>query len=426
MSIDPSPALRPSTGDLRHVARRSDEAEPTVDRERVGDQFGRIVTRPERSECVPGSTRDGSADRVGAVGDAEEFDAAARIQARRGPGYNRADRPGTGRRTRPAPRRNPRSSRSPPSPQLLTHLGSRPTVKPCPVQPFRSSSSSVPSKTISATPASSTCSPTTPCTTTPSSVPSVASRRSREFMEHMEEMVPKSGATFASWHTEADTNCGWAAWDMVAPNADGEPTPVPGQSLYRLRDGKVTFVADYLDTRAYAQTARAPMRRRPTMRPRSGCRLIEPSTTPIPTVRHTTRSVASGRSSPMPATANSRHCSPTTPASPTRSTASSPGREQIAGFLGRMEIEMPEMNATFELVDAAGDETVGWSQWCVPLPERRRAGMDPAHLPRRQDHARPRRVRPTRRPVAHQRLNARVRRRADADRLRCRTPSRNW
>jgi hypothetical protein len=33
-----------------------------------------------------------------------------------------------------------------------------------------------------------------------------------------------------------------------------------------------------------------------------------------------------------------------------------------------MVTEMPARGVTFELVDAAGDETVGWSQWFARFP----------------------------------------------------------
>ena len=33
----------------------------------------------------------------------------------------------------------------------------------------------------------------------------------------------------------------------------GVEAPIPGQSLYRLRDGKVCFVADYVDAAAHAR-----------------------------------------------------------------------------------------------------------------------------------------------------------------------------
>jgi hypothetical protein len=60
------------------------------------------------------------------------------------------------------------------------------------------------------------------------------------------------GVYFANWETCADNHVGWAKWNMVVP-INGVEHPIPGQSLYRLRDGKVCFVADYVDAPSYAR-----------------------------------------------------------------------------------------------------------------------------------------------------------------------------
>lgn len=73
-----------------------------------------------------------------------------------------------------------------------------------------------------------------------------------EFMSEMEKVIPKMGVYFANWETCADTHVGWAKWNMVVP-INGVEHPIPGQSLYRLRDGKVCFVADYVDAVSYAR-----------------------------------------------------------------------------------------------------------------------------------------------------------------------------
>ena len=73
-----------------------------------------------------------------------------------------------------------------------------------------------------------------------------------EFMSEMEKVIPKMGVYFANWETCANTHVGWAKWNMVVP-VNGVEHPIPGQSLYRLRDGKVCFVADYVDAPSYAR-----------------------------------------------------------------------------------------------------------------------------------------------------------------------------
>jgi limonene-1,2-epoxide hydrolase len=44
------------------------------------------------------------------------------------------------------------------------------------------------------------------------------------------------------------------------------------------------------------------------------------------------------------------------------------GIEAIRNYMKRMDVEMPEGGVTFDLVDCAGDETVGWSQWTCNVP----------------------------------------------------------
>jgi steroid Delta-isomerase len=77
--------------------------------------------------------------------------------------------------------------------------------------------------------------------------PFLGAQRGREaiagFMAHMEDVVPASGIRFLDWEVEADTVCGWSRWTMAGPGPDGAEVPVPGQSIYRLRDGLVCFAA---------------------------------------------------------------------------------------------------------------------------------------------------------------------------------------
>ena len=82
--------------------------------------------------------------------------------------------------------------------------------------------------------------------------PQVGREAIHEFMSEMERVIPAMGVYFSNWETKADSHTGWSRWEMVVPVGDTEH-PIPGQSLYRLRDGKVCFVADYVDPVAYGR-----------------------------------------------------------------------------------------------------------------------------------------------------------------------------
>ena len=77
--------------------------------------------------------------------------------------------------------------------------------------------------------------------------PQVGKPAIRTFMEHMEEVVPASGARFDQWQTTAGVKCGYAQWNMVVRSPEGVELFVPGESLYRLRDGLVLGAVDYVD-----------------------------------------------------------------------------------------------------------------------------------------------------------------------------------
>jgi steroid delta-isomerase len=184
-----------------------------------------------------------------------------------------------------------------------------------------------------------------------------------QFMQHMEKVVPGSGARFDSWETEADTNCGWAKWLMVAPNADGEEIAVPGQSLYRLRGGKVSFVADHLDCRAY-RALRGPDAKVPDHAAAIGLSALDDNQggPALDVIRRFWEIQNAGRYTELAPLF-------TVDALFTDILYGEfHGRQEIADYFVRMEAEMPNLGATFELVDAAGDDTVGWSQWHCRMP----------------------------------------------------------
>lgn len=188
--------------------------------------------------------------------------------------------------------------------------------------------------------------------------PQVGKPAIRSFMETMEKVVPASGVRFASWETEADTTCGWARWLMVAPDADGVECEVPGQSLYRLRDGLVTFVADHIDAAAYRRLRGADAKR-PNHAAAIGLSEREDNGggTGLDVIRRFWATQQSARYTELvdlfaddAVFFDQRE-------------GEFHGRDEIMAFMTRMEAEMPAAGTRFELADAAGDETVGWSQW---------------------------------------------------------------
>jgi ketosteroid isomerase-like protein len=189
----------------------------------------------------------------------------------------------------------------------------------------------------------------------------------RTFMEHMETVVPGSGARFEDWRVEGDTTCGWATWVMVARGVDGDDVPVPGQSLYRLRDGKVSFVADHVGCSAYRRL-RGPDAKTPDHAAALGL---------AQTVELDAAATASASHALLDrfwATQDERRYADLADlfAPDARFTdlvyGEFAGRDAIAAYLRRMETEMPALNATFVRVDQAADDTVGWTQWWCRFP----------------------------------------------------------
>lgn len=184
------------------------------------------------------------------------------------------------------------------------------------------------------------------------------------FLQHMEKVVPLANVRFENWTVEADETCGWATWDMIAtpPGSVDGPIVMPGQSLYRLRDGKVCFVADYLDPISYARLR--PSGPVPDPAPAHG--LSKRYAPPLDTI------------AARPAEAlmrefwrlqDSGDYSQLAPLFADDAVFLDPiygrivGGVAISEFMTLMKTEMPARGVTFELVDAAGDTSVGWSQW---------------------------------------------------------------
>jgi ketosteroid isomerase-like protein len=197
--------------------------------------------------------------------------------------------------------------------------------------------------------------------------PQVGKEAIAGFMGHMEQVVPASGARFDGWETEADTVCGWARWTMVTRAADGSEVPIPGQSLYRLRDGKVCFAADYLDPTAYARL-RPGSDRRPDLAGAAGLsRAMAPEVSAgvlpaLDLVRHFWHLQDTGDYGRLaPLFADDAVFTDLI-------YGRMEGGQAIADYLQLMQREMPGRGITFELVDCAGDTSVAWSQWWCHFP----------------------------------------------------------
>ncbi len=174
------------------------------------------------------------------------------------------------------------------------------------------------------------------------------------FMAEMERVIPKMGVYFADWETVADASVGWSRWTMVVP-VNGVDNAIPGQSVYRLRDGKVCYAADYVDSAAYRK-----------LRPDVAPDLLSAS-------REAKGTSAAGSADELVCTfwdmqTNARYADLASLfADDSVFTDQVFGRfegiEAVRQYLTRMETEMPESGARFTLDDHAGDETVAWSQW---------------------------------------------------------------
>jgi ketosteroid isomerase-like protein len=191
--------------------------------------------------------------------------------------------------------------------------------------------------------------------------------RIREFMELMERVVPAGGVSFELVDVDGGTTCAWSRWIMRAPGPDGTPVDVAGQSLYRVRDGMLTFDADYIDPIAYRRL-RPGSDRTPDLGLAAGAsaHLAGPDPDPLPAalavVRRFWEIQDGGRYTEL---------------SPLFSDDAVfedlvygrfEGHAAIVGYMEQMEREMPANGVTFHVHDIAGDDTVAWSQWTTRFP----------------------------------------------------------
>ncbi len=182
------------------------------------------------------------------------------------------------------------------------------------------------------------------------------------FMEHMEKVVPLANVKFRNWTVEADESCGWATWDMIASAPGSDEIVMPGQSLYRLRDGKVCFVADYLDPISYARLRPDG----PVPNAAGGHGLAVPYAPSLATIGARPAEALLRRFWQLQDTGDYGLLAPLFAADAVFMDpifGRMEGGKAITDFMAKMKTEMPARGVTFELVDAAGDANVAWSQW---------------------------------------------------------------
>lgn len=189
----------------------------------------------------------------------------------------------------------------------------------------------------------------------------------RSFMEHMEKVVPLANVKFRNWTVEADETCGWATWDMIARVPDGDEIVMPGQSLYRLRDGKVCFVADYLDPVSYARLRPGG----PVPNAAAGHGLALPYAPPLASIFDRPAEALVRRFWELQDTGDYGLLAPLFANDAVFMDliyGRMEGGAAITDFMALMKQEMPGRGVTFALVDVAGDENVAWSQWWCQFP----------------------------------------------------------
>jgi ketosteroid isomerase-like protein len=188
-----------------------------------------------------------------------------------------------------------------------------------------------------------------------------------EFMGLMEQVVPARDVTFELVDCAGGTTCAWSRWVMRAPGPDGTLVDVPGQSLYRLRDGRICFDADYIDPLAYRQL-RPTADRQPNLAAAAGAgaHLAPPESTPVPAALAAVRRFWQIQD-------ERRYGELAELFAPDAVFEDLiygrfEGHAAVTGYLQRMETEMPAYGITFTLVDLAGDETTAWSQLTTNFP----------------------------------------------------------
>lgn len=159
--------------------------------------------------------------------------------------------------------------------------------------------------------------------------PQVGKDAIHTFMTHMEEAVPAAGVRFENWTVTAGQDCGYAEWAMVAPNGEGRDVWVLGESLYRLNNGLVSGVVDYVDPIGYGHLRGD-----------------------------------KGRAPDFAAAA---------PSLPGTNTPTGPAATALQEHVASMT-HAGRWPGTAELLDHAGEDGVGWAQWTFHGPHGEFAG----------------------------------------------------
>ncbi len=190
--------------------------------------------------------------------------------------------------------------------------------------------------------------------------PQIGKTAITSFMAEMERVIPKMGVFFADWETVAESSVGWARWTMMVPSG-GELKPISGQSLYRLRDSKVCYAADYVDSASYATL-------RPDVQPDLGAAAKQvKGTSSHGSAAELIRRFWSLQTSARYGELSALFASDAVFTDQVYGRFE--GHRAVSEYLARMEEEMPSQGMTFTLDDCAGDEQVGWSQWTCHMPQ---------------------------------------------------------
>ena len=182
-----------------------------------------------------------------------------------------------------------------------------------------------------------------------------------DFMGEMERVVPQTGAAFDLVDFDGDDTCAWSRWVMRTTGG-----ALAGQSLYRVRNGRITFDADYFDTVSYRRL-RGAEAGEPDMGRAAGASAGQPGTGGGSAETLVRRFWSLQEGGQYGALADlfaddalfedviyGRF----------------EGRAAITDYLRRMETEMPGQSIRFELVDVCGGDSTAWSQWIAHMGDR--------------------------------------------------------
>jgi ketosteroid isomerase-like protein len=182
-------------------------------------------------------------------------------------------------------------------------------------------------------------------------------------LERVENEMASSPSRIEVHDLAADDVCGWARWTVHLTGEPSETQSVRGQSLYRFRGNRISFSADYLDTRAFDR-ARAGKARAADVTSASGAGVGwgDPNGPAEDLIRR------------FWAQQDTRSYAPLAELFTDDAVFEDivfgrfDGIDAIRSYLERMDREMPTGGITFTLVDVAAGTTCAWSQWDCHVP----------------------------------------------------------